>query len=313
MDWRCATVLTLVIPAFAQVPDIPLTRLKPDATIAIDLERGALVTPGAVWIPQRNARTVVRVDAKNASPGGPVALPAHPCASMVLVDTVIWTATCDESALTRIDEARGNVSAAVPLPIAEPAGSLAVAAHSVWVITDTKGIVTRVDHETHTPVAEVYVARHPFALAATAEAVWVTSEGGLVTRIDARTNVIVETVKVGPRPGPVAVGEGAVWVVNRGDGSITRIDSETNKVSETIKVGEAVAEAAIAVGEGAVWLSARGMPLVRIDPRTNRVTHRFVGPAGGAVVVGHGSVWISAGPNTTWRLDPQLVAAMRPH
>jgi YVTN family beta-propeller protein len=124
--------------------------------------------------------------------------------------------------------------------------------------------------------------------------------------------VTVETIKTGPRPGPIAVGEGAVWTLNRGDGSVTRIDAKTNTVVATIAVGEGVASGTIAAGEGAVWLSAPGTPLVRIDPRTNRVTHRFSGVGGGVVLAGHGSLWVSAGPKTTWRLDPKLVAAMRP-
>jgi hypothetical protein len=68
----------------------------------------------------------------------------------------------------------------------------------------------------------------------------------------------------------------------------------------------------MAVGVGAVWVSAPGLPLVRIDAKTNRATHRFTGPGGGAVIVAHGSVWVAVGPALTWRLDPALLAAMRP-
>jgi hypothetical protein len=68
----------------------------------------------------------------------------------------------------------------------------------------------------------------------------------------------------------------------------------------------------IAVGGGGVWVSAPGLPLVRIDPKTNRATQRFTGPGGGAVIVAHGSVWVAAGPGLTWRIDPVLLAAMRP-
>lgn len=146
-----------------------------------------------------------------------------------------------------------------------------------------------------------------------ATAWWVTSEeGNTPTRIDGHTNAMVEAITVGPRPGPLAVGEDAVWTLNRGDGSVSRVDPKSNKVATTIPIGEGVAEGAISVGENAVWVSARGLPLVRIDPRTNRVTHTFTGEGGGMILAGHGSVWLAAGPGLTWRVDPKLVAALRP-
>ena len=103
-----------------------------------------------------------------------------------------------------------------------------------------------------------------------------------------------------------------MWVLNRGDGSVTRLDPKTAKVVATIAVDAAIADGEIAAGEGSVWISAPGVPLVRIDPRSNRAVQRFEGAGGGAVVTGHGSVWVSAGPALLWRLDPQLVAATRP-
>jgi virginiamycin B lyase len=157
------------------------------------------------------------------------------------------------------------------------------------------------------------VAARPVGIAAADDAVWVTSEeGDLLTRINAHTNVIEATIKVGPRPGRVVVGEGAIWTLNRGNGSVSRVDLMTNKLVTTVAVGDSVADGDLAAGEGSVWMSAPGVPLARIDPRSNRLAQRFVGSGGGAVVAGHGSIWVAAGPKTTWRLDPQLVSAMRP-
>jgi streptogramin lyase len=79
----------------------------------------------------------------------------------------------------------------------------------------------------------------------------------------------------------------------------------------TISIGSDVAGGDIAAGEGSVWISAPGVPLVRIEPRTNKVAQRFTGDGGGAVLVAHGSLWLAAGSQTL-RLDPKLVAALRP-
>jgi virginiamycin B lyase len=313
MLWRCAAVLSLVLPVFAQLPTLDFGRLKPDAVVPLELEAGAAVSPDGLWIPQRDSASIVHLDARNNSPARPVAIGHAPCGALAIAFDTVWATSCDGKAVVRVHTMYGNVSATAPLPLAAPQLAVAVAASSMWVVTDAKGIVSRIDPSSNAAVAEVYVAAKPAAVAAEDDVVWVTSEAGdTLTRIDAQTNVIVETIKVGPRPGPLAIGEGAVWTLNRGDGSVSRVDSKSNKVANTIKVDESVAKGVIAVGEGAVWLSAPGVPLVRIDPRTNRVTHKFTGPGGGAVVTAHGSLWVNAGPQITWRVDPKLVAALRP-
>jgi virginiamycin B lyase len=314
MDWRCSALVAVVVPVIAQLSAIPFTQLKPDTVIALGLTRGASVSADGVWIPNPETRAIVRIDATNNTPDKPIQMSHAPCASTVVVGDELLTPLCGGSQLARVNIKHRNVSATMPLSIAEPEGSVAVSNSSVWIVSDVKGVVTRLDVATETPVAEVYLASKPFAIAADEDAVWVTSEeGNVVTRVNPRTNVVVEAIEVGPRPGPLAIGEGAVWTLNRGDGSVSRVDVKTNKVVNTIKIDESVATGSIAVGEGAVWLSAPGVPLVRIDVRTNRVTHRFTGDGGGAVLVGHGSVWVNAGARETWRLDPKLVAATRGH
>ena len=310
MDWRCGALVLFVIPAIAQLSELSFSNLKPDAVVAVGLTPGSIGTEDAVWIPQGDG--FVRIDAKNNSPGKPIPVGGAPCASLVRDGDLLMAPLCDVGRLATLDSKQGNASSPTPLRVTGPGSTLAIAAQSVWAITDVKGVVTRVDHALHAAVAEVYVPARPFAVAEGEGALWVTSEAGdALTRINPQTNVIVETIKVGPRPGPLAVGEGSIWTLNRGDGSVSRVDPKTNKVLKTIAVGASVSDGRIAAGEGAVWISAPGMPLVRIDPRTDRVTHRFKGEGGGAILVAHGSVWVAAGPKTTWRIDPRLIAAMR--
>ena len=104
------------------------------------------------------------------------------------------------------------------------------------------------------------------------------------------TNETIETIVVGPKPGRLAVGEGGVWTLNRGDGSVTRVDPATNKVAATIPVDPAAASGEIAAGAGSIWISAPGLPIIRIDPRTNRAVQKFTGEGGGAILVAHGSL-----------------------
>jgi virginiamycin B lyase len=316
----CGMAASVAIPAQnasstspRSVPEIPFSALKPDATFSLELRPGAAADGEGIWIPLPSTSAVVRVDVKKNALDPPIGIGKPPCASLVVAFDSVWVPSCEAGTMSRIDIKSGNVSAASPIAIANPEGGVAVAGGSVWVVTDAKGVVARIDPATNAAVAEAYVAAKPDGVAAAEDAVWVTSAAGdLLTRINAQTNVIVDTVKVGPRPGPVVIGEGGVWTLNRGDGSVTRVDPKTNKAVTTIAVGAGFANGALAVGEGSVWLSAPGVPIVRIDPRNNRVVQRFVGEGGGAILVAHGSVWVSVGPKLTWRLDPKLIAAMRP-
>jgi DNA-binding beta-propeller fold protein YncE len=125
--------------------------------------------------------------------------------------------------------------------------------------------------------------------------------------------VVVALIAVGPSPSALAVGEGGVWSLNDGDGSVSRIDAKTNAVGATIASGVTKPGGRIAAGEGAVWITAPGLPLVRIDPATNRVTQQFEGEGGGGIAVGHGALWLAnTAAGTIWRIDPRLVAALVP-
>ena len=299
-----------VTPATGQ---IPLSSLKTDASLAVTLTRGAAASDDAIWIPDRAAGTVVKVDAKDNRVSKPIAVAAQPCASIVVSFASVWVPSCGDRVIARITATDSKVSAKAPIAVADLDGRITAGIGSIWVITDGKGIVARLDPDTNAAVAEVFVAGGATSLALAGDALWVTSvTGNRVTRINPHNNEIVESIEVAKGPGRLAVADGIVWTLNQADGSVTRIDAATNKSVTTIAIGKEVAAGEIAAGEGGVWISAPGAPLVRIDPRTNKVAQRFSGDGGGAVLVAHGSLWLAAGPQVTWRLDPKLVAGMRP-
>jgi len=216
--------------------------------------------------------------------------------------------------VTRVDLKTGEVTATIRTGIGNSEGSIVAGAGSIWVTTDAKGTLARVDPATNTVVAEIYVAPGSYGLAFGEDAVWVTStEKNTVTRIDPQTNLVVETIPVGKAPRFIAAGAGAVWSLNQGDGSVSRIDPKTNKVVATIDVGVPGQGGDIAVGEGSVWVTSFEFPLSRIDPATNTVVQQFAGKGGDAVRVGLGSVWLSnLEAGTVWRIDPRRVEATLP-
>jgi virginiamycin B lyase len=291
---------------------IPISRLTADATLPIILAPGAVASDDAVWILDGKAGAVVRVDAKGNKVNPAIPVGANPCASLVVAFTSVWAPSCGDRAIARINPADSKVTAKAVVEAATADGRIAAGVGSIWVVTDRKGVVSRLDPDTNLPVAEINIAGGAAAVLFHGDALWVTSgEGKTLTRVNPHNHAIVEIIQVGPKPSRLAASDGAVWTLNQGDGSVTRVDTATNKAVATINIGIDVAAGEIAAGEGSVWVSAAGVPLVRIDPRTNKVAQRFSGDGGGAVLVAHGSLWLAAGAQTL-RLDPKLVAAMRP-
>ena len=302
-------------PAPRPPADIPLARLKADATVALALAPGSVESADAVWVPNRAGGTVVRIDAKDNSLGVPIAIGGQPCASLVVAFDSVWVPLCGDGAIARADVKTMKVATTLKIAVADGDGRIATGVGSIWAITDRKGVLSRIDPDTNMSVAEIYLAGGATAVVFSDDALWITSEGGKtgqLTRVNPHNNEIVEVVEVGPKPGRLAVGEGGVWTLNRGNGTVSRVDPATNKVVATVTVGEDVAKGEITAAFGSVWISAPGVPIVRIDPRTNRAVQRFTGDGGGAILAAHGSLWVAAGPQLTWRLDPALVAAMRP-
>jgi YVTN family beta-propeller protein len=300
-------------PAPSKPAIIPFTRLTPDAKLPVALAPGAVAGTDGVWTADLTGNALIRLDAKTNAPDSPIALAAPPCASLAVAFDTVWAPLCSTHSVARVSLKDRTVSATVKIDVASADGRIADAVGSIWVLTSRRGVLSRIDPDTNAAVAEVYVAGGATAIAAGENALWVTSEeGNRLTRVSPHTNETVESVEVGPKPGRLAVGEGGVWTLNRGDGSVTRVDPATNKVVATIAVDPAAASGEIAAGAGSIWISAPGLPIVRIDSRTNRAVQKFTGDGGGAILVAHGSLWVAAGSKMTWRLDPLLVAGMRP-
>ena len=330
---------------------LALTSLKPDAVIEAGADARIAVTPEGAWIVTRSTGVARRVDPKTNTFTASVEFGAAgkgPCQPVVSAFRTLWVAFCDSKNLARFDppaekpatdkpatdkpetdkpapgkpatdkpapdkpaEAAKKSTGPVDVQIRE-AGPMVSATGSLWMITDARGTLARIDPDTNAAVAEIQIPGGADAMASGMNAIWVTSlKAGTVTRVNAETNVVEETIKVGKAPVAVAIGEGSVWTMNGGDSTVSRIDPKTNKVSETIKSGVAATSGTIVVAEGSVWLSASGTPLTRIDPVGNRMVQQFSGPGGGLLAFGLKSLWLGATPTAIWRIDPKRVDATR--
>jgi virginiamycin B lyase len=298
---------------------IPMTKLKPDAVFDLPGVPDWLAIDEHVWVSNSPRDTVHRLDPKTNKVVASITVGKHPCSGLAAGFGSLWVPNCGEKdgtnkSLMRVSLKDGKVEATLPFEVPQSEGGLATGAGSVWVMTDAKGTLTRIDPDTNKAVAEIYVAPGSYAVAFGEDAVWVTStEKSVLTRVNARTNVVEQTIPVGPRPRFLTVGEGSVWTINQGDGSISRVDVKTNKVVATIEAGIPGGGGEIAVGDGSVWVTSFEYPITRIDASTNKVVQQFYGDGGDAIRFGHGSVWLSnLRAANVWRLDPRRIVATLP-
>ncbi len=259
---------------------------------------------GAVWVTNRSARTVERIDPSSNGTATVGHLKQAPHA-IVFAQGVLWVTT-DEAVLLRVQP---GISAVVTteVALAAPVSELADGDGAIWASSPrVKGLV-RIEESARRVVTTIPVGDSPDSVAFGGGGVWVANRlaAGTVTRVDPRTNRVVATIRVGARPDELAYGAGSLWAANSGDGTLSRIDPATNKVVATIPVGKAPQW--VTVEATAVWVTdASSTTLYRVDPATNKVTDQVqVGVGAEATQVGEGSVWVvNRGDGTVRRIAP---------
>ncbi|GAA0310007.1 hypothetical protein GCM10009087_20090 [Sphingomonas oligophenolica] len=224
---------------------------------------------------------------------------SHPCGAMAIAHHSLWVADCKDSTLNRIDTRTGEKTAIIATGIANPRGELNVVAGSgsIWVASDAKGVIARVDPASNRVIASIPVNPGTYYLAFGHGSLWaVSSERQSIQRIDPRTNTVARTTALGKEPGFLAAGAGAVWVQEQGDGTVARLDYRSGEVSGRIKVGDSLKYGDIDTGGGQVWLRTTDeQTFVVIDPKTLSVRARVGKPEGsGALRYTHAGLWTSA-------------------
>lgn len=289
---------------------IPITKLKPAAVYAVPGAPDWMAVDKEIWVSNEPKNSVSRLDPASDAVTT-FAVGKAPCSGLAAAFGTLWVPNCGDSTITRLDLKDGAVKATFPMTIADSEGGIATGAGSLWILTDAKGTLARVDPATNKVVAEIYVAPGSFAAAFGGNAIWVTSsEKNVLTRVNAQTNVVEETIAVGPKPRFLTVGEGSVWTLNQGDGSITRVDMKTNKVVATIEAGISGGGGEISAGEGSIWATVFEYPITRIDPATNTVAQQFYGEGGDSIRAGGGWIWLTnIRAGTVWRIDPKRILA----
>lgn len=290
----------------------PMETIKPLAEISVPgVPDWQAVTKDALWVSNGPKNTVHRIDAKTNQVVAVVEVGPRPCSGLAAGFGSLWVPLCGErgtgkgKGLARVDLKTNKVVATIPVGPADSEGGVTVSKDSVWIVSDTKGILSRIDPKTNKVKAEVTVPAGSVAVEFAEGAVWVTAnKSGKLIKVDAKKNTVLKEIEVGPQPRFLTTGGGSVWTVNQGDGTVTRVDARTDAIVARIEAGIPGGGGEVSFGGGGLWVTVFDLPITFIDAKTNQVTKQWVGAGGDAIRFGHMSIWLSnLRQQNLWRID----------
>jgi len=288
---------------------IPIASLKPEAEL--DAAPPWIGVADSLLLPNAAKGQLFRLDPKTNKIGDAVPGLSKPCGGAIVAFGSIWTPSCAEHALVRIDSKKAEVTAKIAAGAGSAAWTVAASADSIWVFSDDRTTLSRVDPDQNQVVAEMRLPAACSALAFAETALWAACPSeDRVLRVNPQTNLVEKRIEVAAQPQALALGAGSIWVLCAKDGKVDRIDPKTNRVSKSVELGVPGAAGGIVFAQGFVWVTQTGFPLTRIDPETEKVVQQFWGAGGGAIQFAANAIWLSnLSEGTLWRLDPKRVQA----
>jgi DNA-binding beta-propeller fold protein YncE len=134
--------------------------------------------------------------------------------------------------------------------------------------------------------------------------------------VDASSGELERAVPVGSAPTEVAASDDWVWVLNSNDGAgtISKLDTRTRTVESTFSVPGTPRNLVAAFGS--LWVGTVEGRVLRVDPETDLVEHRWTLPNAGvssAFEEDRGAGWLAVSPGAVWagsaralsRIDPE--------
>ena len=277
--------------------------------------------------------TIVRIDGKTGKVVEAIPVGRNP-SSIAATGKYVWVVNDTDGTLSRVDTATKRVETIGRLPevgivttdergyayvsgfddnlvsqvdpkslrvvkryrVDSRATGLAAGGGSLWVVDRLVGKVQRVDLASGRIEGTFVVGADPIFAAFGYGALWVVNTDSVSVSVIRPGTTRVQSISVPTRPLQVAVGESGVWVADWKSGAVTRIDPDTRRVVDRIDDEKSFGFLGVAAGAGAVWLASDEFPsqIVRVDPRTNRVTAHIPidGSPRGIAAVGD-QIWVS--------------------
>lgn len=290
---------------------IPFESLKPELEIAAPESPGWIAVTDNVIVGKADG--LVRIDpkAKESKLLDPIAGIAKPCGGVVNALGSLWVPACGDGALMKVDAKAAKIAATLKVGACSAHGLVAASADSLWMLTDDRTTLSRIDPVENVVVGEFRLPAGCANLTFAETALWVTCAAeNRVLRISPDSGLVEKSIEVVAQPKALAAGEGSIWVLGAKDGKIDRIDPKSNKVSKTIDLLTPGVDGSLTFGEGFLWASVTGFPLTRINPTTEQVVQQFYGAGGGVIQAGQGFLWLAnTGSPKVLKIDPKRVLA----
>jgi tRNA A-37 threonylcarbamoyl transferase component Bud32/streptogramin lyase len=230
----------------------------------------------------------------------------------------VWVYNWRDQTVRRVNPRTNAVERIVAIGGIPPVTGNAIAAdvEGAWVLStkNGSGVLTHVGPG-YESTQDYRFGYEPVAVAIGAGAVWVaarSASGEVVLRFSPTTGAVLKTVRLpGSGVQSIAVADGAVWVLSN---RIFRLDPATGRITGRVDLS-AHQVVQIAAGPAGLWATVR-LPrgangLIRIDPRSLRVSKTIAAPASSNstlthVALGRTAVWWNgADAGTVWKVDPK--------
>ena len=215
---------------------IPFETIKPEAELAVENPVWATVGD-TIIVENRSQDVVVRIDSKTNKLLDPILGVKQPCAGAVVAFGSLWVPSCGAQTLTRYEVKTSKLTATISPGVADAPLGIAATADSVWLITDSKTTLSRIDPAGNNVVGEVRLPASCNSVSFGETSLWVTCPAdNRVYRVNPETNLMEKRIETSAGPRSVAFLDGSVWVLCEKDGKIDRIDPKTNRVLRSVEL-----------------------------------------------------------------------------
>lgn len=293
---------------------VPAERLKSEAELTLSGEPQWLVFQQMLLAPDKTKGEIARIDPKTDKPAAPIAAVPGACGALINAFGHLWTGACGSNSILKIDPKTFKIAATVPAAVLPSYPSIAASADSIWVLSDTRSTLTRIDPEAGKIVSELRLPAGCSTLIHAESALWIACPSEeKVLRMDPKTTLISERIKVPAASSSMLFAEGSLWILAEKEGKILRIDPKTNKTTATIDLALPGLPGQLKFGEGYLWHTAPGAPLSRIDVASEKVLQQLIGEGGGTLEIGGGFLWLlDTKKGQLRKLDPKRILATLP-
>ncbi len=198
------------------------------------------------------------------------------CTAPIVYFNFLWVMSCADECLYKIDHLSGRILTKIKTGMADRDGEMSLAAGdgSIWLLSESSGILLRIDPRKMTVQKKIKVKPYSYCAVFNNHSIWVSNfADNSVQKIDTRTNFVTATIPVGSKPHFLTAGGQFVWTLNQGDGTVSEIDASSDKLISTIDV-KAVGEGGdIAVDSNKVWIVSTNpaRPVQIINTGTHKI------------------------------------------